>query len=171
MGCGPKEKVMTMKTKLRIGAVLLALALCILPVAAFHPNFLTAALALGALIGGTTVTYATFQDGSGPHEGYTGGTTAPTAVQSATVEAVVAQVSMSDSETSALITHNLGINTYQAAALQPYLQWYISNPGTANPILSLALTSANVVTVTKTSLAGSGGTYVVIVRRPYSASD
>jgi hypothetical protein len=168
-GLRPKGETKTMNTKLKIGAVLLALALCILPVAAFHVNLLTAAIALCG-IAGVTVTYASFQDGSGPHQAYTGGTTAPTIVQSETVNAVVATVSFADSETTALISHNMQITAAQLAALQPYIQCYIATGPTVLPILSFALTSGNVVTVTKTSLEGSGGSLVVIIRRPYSAS-
>jgi hypothetical protein len=161
-----------MNTKLRIGAVLLALALCILPVAAFHVNLVTAVLAgvstIG-LLGTVVVTYASFQDGSGPHEGYTGGTVAPTQNQTTTVNAVVAQVSFADADTVALITHNFAVSTAQAAALQPYIQYYSSTGGSTTP-LTFALTSANVITVNKNGFTGSGGTYVVIIRRPYSAS-
>jgi hypothetical protein len=162
-----------MNTKLKIGAVLLALALCILPVAAFHVNLVTAALMLCG-IAGVTVTYASFQDGSGPHQAYTGGTTAPTATQSQTVNAVVVQLTMGDTETTATITHNFGLTAAQAAALQPYIQWYISslttNTGTWPLFLAFALTNTNVVTVTKATDTGTGGVYTVIIRRPYSAS-
>jgi hypothetical protein len=161
-----------MNTKLRIGAVLLALALCILPVAAFHVNLVTAVLAgvstIG-LLGTVVVTYASFQDGSGPHEAYTGGTVAPTQNQTTTVNAVVAQVSTADSDTVALITHNFNVSTAQAAALQPYIQYYATTGAGTTP-LTFALTSANVITVGKNGFTGSGGTYVVIIRRPYSAS-
>lgn len=159
-----------MKTKLRIGAVLLALALCILPVAAFHVNLFMAVLSLGCLAAGVTVTYATFQDGTGPHQGYTGGTTPPAAYQAQTVNAVVADVVMADGETTAAIVHNMNISTAARAAKQPYINWYIATAGSAVPLLSFAITDANTVTVTKDTGTGGGGTFRVTIRRPYSAS-
>ena len=51
-------------------------------------------------------------------------TTGPTLAQSAQVQAVVAQVAMSDTETTAVITHNLAISTAApggATAVHPVL--------------------------------------------------
>ena len=157
----------------KLGAALLAvLALAILPAAVllFHVSIPALLITLGAGIAGVTVTYQGFQTGQAFGGGYTGGTTAPTLAQSYQTQAVVAQVSMGDTETTATLTHNMAISTAALAALQPYIQWYLATPGTAVPILSFALTSGNVVTITKASATGSGGIYTVIVRRPWSAS-
>lgn len=158
--------MISMKT---IGAVLLALALCILPAAAFSHSILPALFALSA-VAGVTVTYASFQDGSGPHEGYTGGTTPPTTTQSETVNAVVATVVLGDTETTAPIIHNMQITAAALAAFQPYVTVGISVPGTVAPLVSRVLTDGNTVTLNKTSNTGSGATFVVVIRRPYSES-
>lgn len=160
-----------MNTKLKlIGAALLALAILPAAVLLFHASLPHLLLALVA-IGGTTVTYGSFEAQGAYGGGYTGGTTGPTLAQSAQVQAVVAQVAMSDTETTAVITHNLAISTAGLAALQPFIQYYLSTPGTIVPLISFALTSANVVTINKTTITtGTGGTYTVIIRRPYSAS-
>lgn len=162
-----------MTIKQKFGAALLVVALAILPAAVFHLSTHTSIVALlfglGAIAAGTTITYQTFQDGSGPHGGYTGGTTAPTTAQSATVNAVVAQVSFGDTDTIATITHSLGITTAQLAALQPYVQMYLQTAAaTTNtyPLLTVALTNSSTVTINKVSNTGTGGTWVVIIRRP-----
>jgi hypothetical protein len=167
-----QEEKKTMNTKFKIGAVLIALALCALPAAAFSHSILLTLTGL-SLVAGVTVTYASFQDGSGPHQAFTGGTTAPTITQSQTVQAVVVTINMADADTTAVITHNMQNSAAQLAALQPYIQWYLSAMvagATAAPLLTFALTSGNVVTVTKAAASSSGGTFIVIVRRPYSAS-
>lgn len=161
------------KTKKVLGAALLALALLPAAVLVFHIQLVPALLMLGTGIAGTvTVTYASFQDGSGLHGGFTGGTTAPTQAQSATVNAVVAQVSMADTDTTATVTHNFGLTAAQAAALQPYITHYIQSLGsnTTAPVFTFALTNTNVITVNKVSNTGTGGTLVVIVRRPQTIS-
>ena len=159
-----------MKTKTRIGAVLAILALCALLPAAFHVNLIPALMALG-LVGTATLTYASFLDGSGAHQGYAGGTVAPTTAQVATVNAVVASVAFADADTIATFTHNFGLTAAQAACLQPYLQWYNDGTslGTVAPFFTFTRTT-NVITINKTSVVGSNCTIIVIVRRPMSAS-
>jgi len=159
-----------MKKKVQIGAVLLALAL--LPAAAFFPHHALAVCMLLSGVAGVTVTYASFQDGSGPHLAFSGGVTPPTAAQSQTVNAVVADVVMLDAETTATITHNLAVSTRQLAALQPYVTVGIVSGGTAAPVLAYALTDVNTVTLNKTGTitTGTGGTYRVVIRRPHSLS-
>lgn len=156
-----------MTTKRKIGAALAILALAILPAAAFFHHW-TALFALaGAAAGTATITYQSFQDGSGPHGGYTGGTTAPTSAQSATVNAVVAQIAFGDTDTIATLTHSMGFSAAALAALQPYISWYLQTPGGATntlAVLSFALTNSNTVTVNKVSNTGTGGTYVVIIQ-------
>ena len=94
------------------------------------------------------------------------GTVAPTATQ-AVGNSLTCQVGMADADTTATITHNWGLTAANNTALYPWINWYLSTAGTAIPILSFAL-STNTVTITKASAAGSGGTYNVVVQRPYS---
>jgi hypothetical protein len=160
-----------MNTKLKlIGAALVALAILPAAVLLFHVNPLHALMGLVTVAGVVTVTYQSFQAQGNFGGAYTGGIVAPTKAQAVQVQAVVALVAMADTDTTATITHNMNISTAGLAAQQPYISHYISTPGTALPLLSFALTDANTVTVNKTSLTGSGGTYTVIIRRPYSAS-
>jgi hypothetical protein len=160
-----------MNTKLKlIGAALVALAILPAAVLLFHVNPLHALMGLVTVAGVVTVTYQSFQAQGNFGGAFTGGITAPTKAQAVQVQAVVALVAMADTDTTATITHNMNISTAGLAAQQPYISHYISTPGTALPLLSFALTDANTVTVNKTSLTGSGGTYTVIIRRPYSAS-
>lgn len=155
-----------MNTKWKIGAVILLIALAVPAALLAHAGQATLVSLGVAMLGAVTVTYGSFQDGSGPHGGYTGGTTAPTLAQSAGVNVVVATVAMGDTDTTATITHNMNVTAAQLAALQPFVTIGVTTPGTVVPLLSYALTSANVVTITKGSLTGSGGTYVVVIRRP-----
>jgi hypothetical protein len=172
---GKKEKT-RMTTKKLIGAALLALAILPAAVFVFHLSiasaFMLAMCGAPLVFGTATISYASFQDGSGPHGGYTGGTTAPTQGQSYTVNAVVAKVTMGDTDVSAAIVHNLGLSTAQLAALQPYIT--INTDGasvnTVSPILKFTRTDGNTVTMAKDSNTGNGGTYIVTVRRPWSPS-
>lgn len=166
---------MTLKAK--FGALLvLVLALALFPAAvmmAHHPAvFLGLGLALGGLV---TVTYPSFQTGAGFGGGYTGGTSGPTQAQAYTQQAMAVQVSFADADTVASITHNFNVSAAQLAALQPYIQWYcqaLTTPATGTyAVLTFALTSANVITVNKTSNVGTGGTYVIVVRKPWSAGE
>lgn len=93
------------------------------------------------------------------------GTTAPTAIQMFELSSLTAQVSMGDTDTTGAIVHNWGLTAAQNTALQPWLSYWLQTPGTAIPILSFAL-STNSVTITKVSVTGSGGTYVVTLQRP-----
>ena len=167
---GRKEKYEQMtKRKAILGAALLALAILV-PAAAFHLLSLHALAMIGCGIAGTaTVTWASFQDGSGYHGGYTGGTTAPTAAQAYTVNSQVIQVLFGDADTTAAVTHNFGVTSAQLAAFQPYVSFVagtLTTPSTGTlAVLTFGWTSANVLTVSKTSNTGTGGTYVVTVQR------
>jgi len=157
----------------KIGAALAILALAILPAAAFATHHVVQLLSVLVLVGGSTVVYQSFQTGFSQNAGYTGGATAPTQEQSATVQAVVATVQFSDTDTIATFTHNFGLSAAAAAALAPYIQWYaLLFAATTNtyPLLTFALTNTNVITINKISNTGTGSTIVVIVRRPWSAS-
>lgn len=177
-----------MHLRLKLGAVLLALAFLVLPAAAataattshqHHTPWGTIAsvvIALGAGIAGTvTVTYSSFaaddpycavQTSITP---YTGGTTPPTAAQATRVNRVNAVIAFTDSDTSIRFTHNWGLSAAQAAALEPDLIIYTSALGSASTTIAgitWSVSNTNAVVGTKGSDAGSGRTIVLTARRP-----
>jgi hypothetical protein len=161
-----------MNTKLKlIGAALVALAILPAAVLLFHVNPLHALMGLVTVAGVVTVTYQSFQAQGNFGGAYTGGITPPTKAQAVQVQAVVATGGNGGHR-----HHGGHYAQYERSRRRAWRRssrtstWYISTPGTALPLLSFALTDANTVTVNKTSLTGSGGTYTVIIRRPYSAS-
>jgi hypothetical protein len=159
-------------TKWKIGSVLLAaLVLALVPVAAVamsasHPHvpWMLIGMSLFGIAGTVTVTYA-----------YpVAGTTPPTLIQSSQVNVVTASVNFADGDTTAPVTHNLAVGTaapnpLNTAGLFPEVSVYWSTAGMAFPALAVALTSGNVITLSKgNTAAGSGGTAVVVIRRPGS---
>ena len=168
-----------MKNKLKIGAVLLALAL--LPAAVFliHASpatIVSMVVGLGMIAAGTvTFTYESFQHSGAFGGGFTGGsTTAPTAAQAAQISAMSALVGFTDTDTTWTFTHNWGLSAAQAAALLPQV---IINPvsgvqavATAvAPVIAVNVTSStNVVTFTKLQATGSGMTVSIWLRRAQS---
>lgn len=97
------------------------------------------------------------------------GTTPPTAAQVARKSMVTAQVSMVDTSTTVVITHNLGLTTAQLASLFPLVTVNVETPGTAIPSFVIARTNSVSITLSKLSAAGSGGTYTVVIQRPNSS--
>jgi hypothetical protein len=96
-------------------------------------------------------------------------TSAPTRAQAANVQSESATVNFSDADTTATITHNFNSSTAALAALRPWVQLYALSVGTAYPALSWAL-GANTLVITKgNATTGSGGTYNVIIQRPWTA--
>jgi hypothetical protein len=173
-----KRRESNMTKQLKIGAALLALAILPAAVFLFHVSPLTAvelAMLIGPFaIGVVTVTYDSFEDGTRPGGGYAGGIVAPTAAQSANVNAIRAAVSMADTDTTATITHNWGLSAAQLAAGYPDLSFYVNSFGTANlpvmAVISFSL-SANAVTITKLSATSSGAVLNCRVLRPWSGSN
>lgn len=168
-----------MKTKWKIGAVLIALALCMLPVAAILAhltvfNLTTAALGLCGLAGTVTFTYESFQTGSFGGNFTGGSSTAPTAAQAQQVNAMSASVAFTDTDTTWVFTHNWGLSAAQAAALWPQVDMNIisNNTGTpVAPVIAVNVTSnTNLVTFTKVQATGSGCTMSIVLRRPASIS-
>ena len=171
-----------MTKKLKIGAVLLALAL--LPVAAFlfqiHAVSIASLVSIGLAIGGTvTFTYESFQHSGSFGGGFTGGSNvAPTAAQAQQVQAMSALVGFTDTDTTWTFTHNWGLSAAQAAALLPQVIMEITNGwngnafvfGTAvNPVIGVNVTSnTNVVTFTKLQATGSGCTMSIWLRRAHT---
>jgi len=135
---------------------LVAIALC--AVFTGPPSYTMWATVASLLIAGTTVTYV-----------YpVSGTVAPTAIQAAAANAFTAQVFMADGETTVAVTHNWQVSAADLAKLFPVPIAYVSSPGTAVPIVSVALTNSVAVTINKVSAAGSGGTFNVVLFRPHS---
>jgi len=175
-----------MTSRLKLGAVLIAiLALALMPAAAFastnHARHSDAAFnhalrwvfGIGLSVAGTvTVTYSSFAaDNPTPQFGtaYTGGTVAPTAVQSAQVNRINATVSFTDTDTTITITHNWGMSAAQAAALEPDLIVYDTALGSSNTTpsgITWSVSNTNSVVGTKANVAGSGRTISVTLRRP-----
>jgi hypothetical protein len=116
-----------------------------------------------------TCTYASFQDGSGYYDGYTGGATAPTQAQSATRNLVSALLAFTDTDTTFTLTHNLNLNTAQLAALYPLvtIDAVSIQAVTGAPAPNLAIVkTANTLVLTKTQATNSGATVQIDIRRP-----
>lgn len=165
-----------MKKHWRLGAALLGVALLPAAVFVFHLSIVTAfmiAMALGPAVCGVTVTYASFQTGTNYGDGYAGGTTAPTAIQSRSQPSVAAQVNMADNDTSAVVTHNWGLTAAQLALLEPYVTITMEVFTTQNvPVAWIyqVTFNANNIVITKQNATSSGGTARAVIRRPWTAS-
>jgi hypothetical protein len=102
-----------------------------------------------------------------------GSATPPTSVQASALQEQVAQVNMLDTDTQALITHNFGFDasapTYFASPqiIGPWLQGSAQVGGTYMPAFSFDITNTNVVKMNKVSFLGTGGTFMVTLRRPW----
>jgi hypothetical protein len=164
-----------MKTKRKIGAVLIAiLALALLPAAVFASphHVLPAIVALGMGIAGTvTVTYSSFAvDQPSPQVGtaYTGGTTAPSAIQAGQVNRLNALVGFTDGDTSITLTHNWGLSAAAQAANEPDIivtDYALGSSGTTPAGMTWAR-NTNTVVGSKGTAAGSGRTLCVTLRLP-----
>lgn len=100
--------------------------------------------------------------------------TFPTSQQAVSFNTQTSRVVFADADTVAVLTHNWGISAAQLAAFFPLIDFYAQNAGTAGttlPQLTFALTDSNTVTINKTAATGSGGTYVVTLQRPWSATE
>jgi hypothetical protein len=96
--------------------------------------------------------------------------TPPTAAVMKLNQTLQAEVNFADADTTAVVTHNWGSPLSDLTALFPTIKYYLATAGTAgNPVLTWALTNSNVITITKTAGAGTGGTVVVELERPWSA--
>lgn len=167
--------------KVKLGAVLVALAFLALPAAAASATLnahnhhtpwgivLGLAFALGTGVAGTvTVTWASFVP-LNPGATFTGGTTPPTAGQAASVYQQTVSVACTDADTNIAITHNMGIGAAQAAVFLPELLGpYLTALGTGTFMVPITWNFANpnVLVGTKLTTAGSGCTFNVILRNP-----
>jgi hypothetical protein len=99
--------------------------------------------------------------------------TFPTSAQAVDYNTQVNRVVFGDADTTAVLTHNWMIPAAQLAAFFPLINYYIQNANSVlltYPILTFALTDSNTVTITKDAGTGTGGTFVVTLQRPYSAT-
>jgi hypothetical protein len=179
---GKEETKMLNFTK--IGAALMAIiVLALMPAAALatttshahsaHGSPLGFLIALGLGIAGTvTVTYSSFAaDNPTPQFGtpYTGGTTAPSALQSSQVTRINALVGFTDADLTITLTHNWNLSAAAQAANQPDIVIRGSAVGNSNTFGQAEITwtvGTNSVTGTKASIAGSGGTACVTLLIP-----
>jgi hypothetical protein len=98
------------------------------------------------------------------------GTVPPTAVQMLPLSRVAALVSFGDTDTTALITHNMNIPLLSSPAQHglnsgsPLVIIGVTSPGTAGPVISF-VRGTNTLALTKISAAGSGGTIEVQIER------
>lgn len=117
-----------------------------------------------------TVTYASFQDGSGIGGSYTGGTTPPTQAQAAARNLVSALLNFTDTDTTFTLTHNMNLTAAQLACLLPLVDvnttGSVQAVGTAVAPVFTITKAANTITVTKLQAMGSGSTIQIDIRRP-----
>jgi hypothetical protein len=143
-----------------MGAAALLFLMAVAVVFAFNIHIsaqgLVSFLAMGLI--GSTITYL------GPGTG----TTPPTTAQAANVQSLAVTVNFGDADTTATVTHNFQSSAAALLALRPWVNIYAAAGGTAYPALSWAL-GANAVVITKgNATSGSGGTYNVIIQRPWT---
>lgn len=128
----------------------------------YHPQWvqdiLSVAFASVLLFGVVTVTY----------EYPVSGSSAPTAQKMLTLSLVTAVLNWGDTDTTATITHNMGITAAQLAQLFPFVSVYAvalnGSPSAPPPFVSTLAT--NSITITKSSVTNSGGTFNVYIFRP-----
>ena len=125
---------------------------------------------LGFLIfGAVTVTY----------EWPVQGTVVPTVTQMKALSLVTATINWIDSDTLALITHNMQLGTValptnfaslvnETSALFPLASWYYQTGGSNTTILNGSIVSSSVFQITKIAGASSAGTVNVFVLRPWT---
>lgn len=101
------------------------------------------------------------------------GATAPTAIQASQTQVVIVEVGFGDADTTALVTHNYGLQTQtftpNTGQNCPIVTKTDKNLGTAYPSIQFAWTNGNAITLTKNNTStGSGCTVVLYIHRPHS---
>ena len=101
-----------------------------------------------------------------------GSATPPTAQQAQQVQMQKAQVAMADADTQALFTHNWGLDASAPGYFDPEIFYYSQGPN--NPTAQTSLTgltfdvsNTNVVKVNKLNFLGTGGTWIVCLRKAH----
>lgn len=164
----------SMFQRLGAGAVLLfllALPALASPGGANHQvlHWMELILAGAPLIGAVSVNY--FIRG-GPVL-INGSATPPTAVQASQVQKQTAQIIMLDADVQALFTHNWGLDASAPTYFEPEILGIVNQgpaqpAGTWLPNFSADWTNTNAVKLNKLNFLGSGGTFMVTLRRPHS---
>ena len=165
---------MSVTKQIAIG-FLAALVVALIAVAIFVPQaratILVEIAPFVGIFGTVTVTYqypvpgvaaqtAALAAAAGFHNGYN------------TVRGTV--ISDADADTTATISHGMGLSATALAAGQPEIDWRWLTPAAASARLSLwtfAITDGNVVTATKATTGGSGNAEAQLgfsIRRPHS---
>jgi hypothetical protein len=159
----------------KVGVALTALFLIALPALAItniqpeavvhHSSHLGAWLLLAGLGALGTVSYAYKTPGSG--------TVPATAAQATQQQIQVVEVTFADADTTAPVTHNLGLGTTgpvpNTGQDLPKVTIAPKTTGTAFPGYSVAWTDGNSITVGKANTTvGSGGVIVVYIEKPHS---
>jgi hypothetical protein len=176
LACGQKEKDMTKRFS-SVALLILALLL-IAPAMAWHP-------VAGAAVGFATLFYIgaprplrhTFKNFLVSELGVQTinyldpgtGTTAPTQVQAAGIQAQTLQVGASDTEVSITVTHNWSFTAAQLAKGFPFIQHWQETLGAPGTGLFTFTRGANTIVIGKASGTGSGGTWTFVLQRPFSA--
>lgn len=113
-----------------------------------------------------TVNYAWTNPAGGGYQ--TSTTTAPTTTQAFYLSELICLLNAGDADTTCTITHNFNLSAAEQTNFYPDIS-YIPNTdsaGTVAPVLKFVV-ATNTIAVTKlNTVAGSGGTYRVMVARP-----
>jgi hypothetical protein len=130
----------------------------------FKQDWKTLALVLNTLpfvVGVVTVTY------NYPPLGLSS-TVPPTALQMTKLSMVTATLNWGDTDVTATITHNMALTAAELTSLFPVPVVYAialnGSPSAPPPFVSAL--GANSITVTKSSVTSSGGTFGVVIFRP-----
>ena len=98
--------------------------------------------------------------------------TPPTAIQASQVQKQTAQVIMGDADVQALFTHNWGLDASAPTYFEPEISevtgLILNAGGTYLTGFTFDRTNTNVVKINKLNFAGTGGTWVISLRRPQS---
>ena len=101
-----------------------------------------------------------------------GSATPPTAIQASQVMKQSAEIIMGDSDVQALFTHNWGLDASAPTYFEPEISEVtgviLNAGGTYLTGFTFDRTNTNVVKINKLNFAGTGGTWVVSLRKPHS---
>ena len=98
------------------------------------------------------------------------GTTPPTIAQALLCNEQQITVNWSDSEVTALLTHNWGLTSTQAGNdwPNPIINYLAGSTTTLPQAILVTFTNTNVITLTKSTVVGGQGTLIVTLLRPFS---
>jgi hypothetical protein len=111
------------------------------------------------------VSYAWTNPAGGGYQTVT--TTGPTTTQAYYLSQLMVQLTAADADTTCTITHNWALTAAEQANLYPQISWILGGGATTTVVPTIAFTvTTNTITVLKTSVVGSQGTYIVTISRP-----